>query len=155
MGKALLRSLYDTDAVLLSWPTLVPGLEKILDSSGEDTNLTKILNDLLSGKLLLWMGFIDEEPIGFVTTSFQQIPMGPKYLWIVHAFKKVRVPSQYLLDCFGSLEEFAKEQKCKFIKFYGLRRSWQEKMLAAGFEEGYVEYILDLEKNKETQNADS
>jgi hypothetical protein len=55
------------------------------------------------------------------------------------------------------LEEFAISKDCKSIRFYGKSRPWQSKFLDSGFHIGYLEFVKDLdgEKNESLQKVGS
>lgn len=147
--KFKLVPLYDLQAVLNTWKYYVPGVEAILNNSGNDTNLEKIYNDVMSGKLLLWVGFVNGAYAGFVTTSFHIVPMKGKFLWIVHTYKKIKVSSTFLLRGLLYLEGFAKDAGCRGIKFYAKEKPWQEKLVRIGYEPGYVEYIKNIGEDRD------
>jgi hypothetical protein len=72
------------------------------------------------------------------------MPPNKRHLWIVHAYKTVKTPTIWLLQAYQEIERFAISRKCDSIRFYGLRKKWQEKFLARGFHEGYQEFVKDL-----------
>lgn len=152
MTKVKLIPVYDPQAVLKCWKHIADGLEIVLDHSGNDTSMEKVFNDLMSGRLLLWVGFVDNVYSGFVTTSFHSPSINKKFLWIVHCYKKAKVPSEFLLEGLTYLEDFARESSCSAIKFYALEKPWQNKLKALGYEPGYVEYVKPVgEKNEDLQ----
>ena len=144
--------LYDLNAVLKTWHLYQDGLEMILNNSGEDTNLTKVFNDIMSGKLLLWIGFVDGVYAGFLTTSFQQIFEGPKYGWVVHTYKRISVPTDFLLEGLNQIEVFFKDQQCDYIKFYALKKPWQDKLVLLGYKPMYIEYLKSLKEEKKGED---
>ena len=148
---------YNLQAVLNTWHLYVPGIEAILRNSGDDTNIEKIYNEIMAGNLLLWVGFVDDKYVGFLTTCFQDIPMAGRALWIVHTFKRPKTETAWLLEGFKVIENFAKEKGCKTIKFYALARKWQDRFLALGFKIGYTEFIKEVQHEDlpEISSADS
>lgn len=142
--KFKLIPLYDLQAVFNTWKFYVEGIEAVLDNSGTDTSLEKVFNEIMAGRLLLWVGFIDGEYSGFVTTQISDVPTCGRFLWIVHTYKKIKVPSSFLLEGLKRIEEFAREQKCKTIRFYAKEKPWQQKLVALGYTPGYIEYIKEV-----------
>jgi len=142
--KFKLLCVYDPGAVLKAWPFVSSGVERILDNAGTDTSMDKILNDLLNGSLLLWMMFIDGAYSGFATTRITSTPPYGKSLWIVHTYKKMKVPTEWMMKALEEIERFAQSQGCTNIRFYALPKPWQEKMKAAGYEPGYVEFVKEI-----------
>ncbi len=139
-----LLCVYDAQAILKSWAVITQGLEIMLENAGNDTSLDKIFNDLMAGRLLLWIGMLDGVYVGFVTTQIVDLPPRKKNLWIVHAYKTIRTPTEWLMKTYKTLEEFAVTQKCSSIRFYGLRKKWMEKFEALGYSEGYIEMTKNL-----------
>lgn len=138
-----LLCVYDAVALVNTWPVISGGIEVMLENAGSDTSKDKIFNDLMAGRLLLWLALLDGVYVGFVTTQVVDLPPGKKALWIVHAFKTIKTPTVWLLQAYKTLEEFAASRSCNSIRFYGLRKKWQEKFLAMGYSEGYVEYVKE------------
>jgi len=120
----------------------------MLENSGSDTSMDKIYNELMAGKLLLWIGLLDGEYVGFVTTRVVDTPPDKRHLWIVHAYKSIKTPTEWLLLAYEMLEKFAVSRQCDSIRFYGIRRKWMERFSALGFKEGYVELIKSLKEAK-------
>jgi len=147
-----LLCVYDAAAIMRAWPVISGGLEIMLENSGSDTSLDKIYNDIMAGRLLLWVGMLDGEYAGFVTTQIVDLPPTKKHLWIVHAYKMVATPTMWLLQAYQRLEEFAKVRGCDSIRFYGLAKPWQNKFLALGFHLGYQEFVKEL-KNENLRKS--
>jgi len=139
-----LLCVYMPDAIIRSWPVITEGLEVMLENSGSDTSMDKIFNELMAGQLLLWVGMLDGEYVGFVTTKTIPVPPNKKHLWIVHAYKTVKTPTVWLMRTYQMLEDFAVKQHCSSVRFYGLRKKWQDKFLALGYSEGYIEFVKEL-----------
>jgi hypothetical protein len=149
-SKFKLVPLYDLQAVLNTWKYYQDGLEAVMDNSGSDASLEKAYNDIMSGKILLWVGFLNGEYGGFVTTSCQTVP-GKTYkrLWIHHCYKKAKIPSVWLLAGLRQIEDFARDMGCKEVVFYAKQKPWQEKLVRLGYEPGYIEYIKAIGENDE------
>lgn len=137
--------LYNLQAVFNTWHFYVQGIEAVLRNSGDDTNLEKIYNEIMAGNLLLWVGMVDGKYAGFVTTCFQDLPMGSRSLWVVHTYKVIKVPTEFLLDGLTIIEKFAKEKGCKSVKFYAKPKRWQDKLMALGYAPGYTEFIKEVQ----------
>lgn len=142
--KLTLLCVHNGDAIMKAWPTIQDGLEIMLEHAGSDVSLDKIFNDLMSGRLLLWVGMVGGVYSGFVTTQVVEMPPNKRHLWIVHAYKTVKTPTVWLLEAYQEIEKFAISRKCDSIRFYGLRKKWQDKFFTLGFHEGYQEFVKDL-----------
>jgi len=142
--KFKLIPIYSINGIMRAWPFVADGLEAVLRNAGTDTNLDKIYNDLLAGNLLLWLAFLNGQYIGFATTSIVSVPTLPKHLWIVHTYKKLKVPSEWLLKGLERLEEYAKEMGCLDIRFYAKLKPWQAKLEKLGYAPSYTEYIKEV-----------
>jgi hypothetical protein len=139
-----LLCVYDAQAIMKAWPVITQGLEIMLENAGSDTSMDKIFNDLMAGRLLLWIGMLDGEYMGFVTTQIMDVPPDKRHLWIVHAYKTIKTPTVWLMRAYERLEDFGRKQKCNSVRFYGLRKKWMDKFILMGYREGYVELVRDL-----------
>lgn len=141
--------LYKPEALLNAWPTLTKGLERVLEFSNGDDDLTRILNQALGGELLVWMVMDDSNRyVGFTTTCIRTVGTQPVYKYLVfdHTYK---VPGadfeSFIGTFFGPISDFAKRQGCTSLKLYSLRPL--KKMVAAyGFKPSYTEYVKELDK---------
>ena len=137
--------LYNTESVLKNWKHLSEGMEKVLTYSNNDTNMDEVLNNILSGKLLMWIGFDNNEYCGFVTTSWEVKPTIGKFLWIVHAYGKQGLDPSVLSQALNRLVKYAQEFKAKRVKFYTLRdKAWERKLKKHKFKPSYVEFIREV-----------
>ena len=137
--------LYKTEAILKNWRFLSEGLEKVLFYCSDDTNISKIMNELLSGEMLMWLGFVNGEYSGFLTTKLVPTPMGNLNLWIMQCYAKPHTPSEVWEVGLEIIEDYAKTYHCKQIKFYSVRdKGWERKLYSAGFKRGYVEFIKEV-----------
>ena len=143
-AKFNLLCVYDPEAIIKSWPVITHGLEVMLENAGSDTSMDKIFNDLMAGRLLLWVAMLNGEYVGFVTTQVVDVPPRVKHLWVVHAFKAIKTPTIWLLRAYEMLEEFAVSRQCKSVRFYAKSRPWQSKFLDNGYHIGYLEFVKPL-----------
>lgn len=148
MGENRLRliPLYDTTAVLKNFKYLVDGLEAVIKYTDGDSSIEKILNDVLSGRLLMWIGFYNSEYCGYVTTSISTIANGDRTLWIMHAYKK---PNLGGLDVLAEgqriLIDYARRYNCKTIRFYTLRgKAFERKLKGYGWKQTYQEFCQEI-----------
>lgn len=134
----------EADKILNCWNTISKGLEIVHEFSNGDMSLPKVLNDLLAGDLLLWMGFADGKYCGFVTVRKDININANNYLSIVHLYIKQGTDKQIFLNGMDNLKPFAKEQGCHKMRFWTLRKGWERKLIPMGFKQSYIEYTLDL-----------
>jgi len=146
MKELLLYPIYNPRGVINSFPLISKGLTRILDFTYKDTSMTKVLNDILSGDLLLWIIYVNHEYVGFLTTKIEDIPDGGRNLWIVHLYAN-NIDKTIILEGYKRLEQFAKEHKCNTMRFLTMRDEAFERRLAdIGFKKGYTEFIKDIEQ---------
>ncbi len=131
--------------VLQYWPELLPGFLDCLKYSNGDDDISKILREILTGDLLVWVwenedGVID----GFVCTKIQEINISPPvrhliadYCWCSPSV----MPLSLTEKTHKHLETFAKTCNCVKIKTYTLRDKMERWMKAGGFEPSYREYV--------------
>ena len=133
--------LYDPAAVLKNWKFLSEGLEIVLNYTKGDSSEAKIVNEILTGQLLLWIGFYDNIYCGFVTTQIEVIPNAQdKYLNIKQLFIKQGMDKEVFFGGFTLLKEFATKWQCNKLRFWTMRRGWEKKLLNKGWKQTYMEY---------------
>ncbi len=141
---------YDTQAVLKNWQYINEGLERVLSHTENDTSLTKILNKLLSGQMLLWLAFVDDIYSGFFTTEIVDYPNNTgttRSLWVCQLFAKSFLDKSIWDNGIKILEDYAKNMNCNNIRFWTKRDAgWEKKLNGSGFRRGYTEFIKDLRK---------
>lgn len=144
MNALMLYPVYNPRGVINAFPLISKGLEKILSFTYKDTSMTKILNDILSGELLLWVIYYNHEYRGFMTTKIEDIPDSGKNLWIVHLFAK-NLDKSVIIDGAKQIERYAKEWKCQTIRFLTMRdEAFERRLEGIGFKKGYTEFIKDV-----------
>ena len=140
-----LLPIYNPKAVFDTWPQITEGMSEILEYTTGDSSFAKILNDLLSGNLLLWVGYKDNEYIGFVTTRIDDIPTCYRALSLVHVFVKHNSLKDIMLESITELDRFAKEQNCTKIRMWSIRdKAFNRVLEPIGFKQGYVEFIREV-----------
>lgn len=139
--------LYEIEAVLNSWHYFQKGVERILEFAGSDTSLAKIYNDIVAGKLLLWIALLDGEYCGFATTRFDNSVFGRKALWIVHTFIKTGIDSNIFIEGFKEMKDYGRQFNCDIIQFYTKRSiAFERKLEKLGWETSYTEFIFNLRR---------
>ena len=137
--------LYNTESVLKNWKHLSEGMEIVLSHSNGDSDIDEVLNDILSGKLLMWIGFDNNEYCGFVTTIWEIKPTVGKFLLIAHAYGRNGLDPSVLMQGLDRLVKYAQEFKAKRVKFYTLRdKAWERKLRKYKFKPSYVEFIREV-----------
>ena len=134
----------ESEKILNCWTTIIKGVEIVNEFSIGDMSLAKVLNDLLSGELLLWMGFADGKYCGFVTVRKDTNIGANTFLSIVHLFIKPGTDRDLFLKGLEDVKKFAKEQGCQKMRFWTLRKGWERRLIPMGFKQSYIEYTLDL-----------
>lgn len=144
MTNLNLYPIYNPKAVINCFSFIAKGLERILSFTYKDTSMTKILNDILSGDLLLWLIYEGREYKGFLTTKIDDIPDEGKNLWIVHLFCK-DLNKDIIIEGAERLESFAKKYNCQTMRFLSMRdEAFERRLSGIGFKKGYTEFIKDI-----------
>jgi len=138
----------ESEKILNCWQTITKGIEIVHEFTNGDMSLAKILNDLLSGDLLLWMGFLDGKYCGFITVRKDINVDATNFLSMVHLFIKPGINKETFLQGLDDIKKFAKEQGCQKMRFWTLRKGWERRLVPMGFKQSYIEYVLDLENIK-------
>ena len=136
----------ELEKVLNCWGTITKGVEIVNEFANGDMSKAKVLNDLLAGDLLLWMGFLDGVYCGFITVRKDTNIDAKTFLSIVHLFIKPGTSKETFLNGLGALKKFAKEQGCQIMRFWVLRKGWEKRLIPIGFKQSYIEYTLDVEE---------
>ena len=137
--------LWDTQAVLKNWSIFTEGLEKIALHTDDEMDFNTLLNEILSGKLLMWIGFVDGEYNGFSTTKFSENSLGKRYLWVVHGYIKIEGDHDAWTEGMKVLEEFARKSNCSALKFYTDReKPYARKISKLGWRITYTEFVKDI-----------
>ena len=148
-GDFKIIPLYEIEAVLNSWHYLQKGVERILEFAGSDTSLAKIYNDIVAGKLLLWIALLDGEYCGFATTRFDNSVFGRKALWIVHTFIKSGLNPDIFMEGFKEMKDYGRQFNCDILQFYTRRSmAFERKLTKLGWETSYTEFIFNLRRQE-------
>lgn len=134
----------ESEKILNCWGTITTGLEVVHEFTNGDMSLPQVLNDLLSGDLLLWMGFLDGHYCGFVTVRKDMNIQSTNFLSVVHLFIKPGTDKHTFLNGLDNLKKFAKEQGCQKMRFWSTRKGWETRLIPIGFKQSYIEYTLVL-----------
>jgi hypothetical protein len=108
------------------WFYVRPKLEIILSRSPERWIPEDIYADCLSGRSMLWLGFYEEKPFGFVVVQCQEIDT--LHLWAGYCEQNIPDAVKWKL-----IEEVAKDLKMKKISFESWRKGWIKKSKQLGF----------------------
>lgn len=141
---------YDINALLNVWPTIIKDVEQVLIFTTGDSTLEKIFNELCSGLLLLWIGFQQNKYCGFLTTRIYETPFKKekeRSLWITHTFIKKGFDKNIFLEGFNIIKEFGIKQKCHTIRFWSKRdKAFSKRMKPLGWQHGYQEFIYNIKQ---------
>ena len=141
---------YDINALLNVWPTIIKDIEQVLIFSTGDSTLEKIFNELCSGQLLLWIGFQQDKYCGFLTTRTYETPFKDKKarsLWIPHLFIKKGFDKEVFLQGFEMIKKFGIKHKCDTLRFWSKRdKAFSRRMKSLGWRHGYQEFIYDIKQ---------
>lgn len=137
--------IYDREAIItFGWELLQKGLDTLENLSKGDANKEVILNDLLAGNSLLWLGFVDGKYVGFLTTKFDFRGTNKKDLFIEEAYIEKGSASEIFEEALIKVEEFAKMNNCQRIRALTNRNGLLRKL--KDWKEGYFEVFKEVEK---------
>lgn len=133
--------------ILTCWEHITLDMELLEKITRESVNLVEVLNCLLSGGLLLWMGFYEGKYCGFITTRIERDTNVSLRLNVVQCYVKKGINPECFYTGFKQLKEFAISQKCKKISVWANRKGEQKLLEPMGFKQTYIQYDLDLRED--------
>lgn len=138
--------IYNPHAVINTWGQISDGVDEVLKYTNGDSSRAKILNEILSGNVLLWVGYSDGEYCGYVTTRIDDIPTCYKCLSIVHLYVKDGKWKEIMLEGLNKLGDFAKSQGCTKFRMWTLRdKAFNRVLEPEGWVDGYSEFTKEVE----------
>lgn len=137
--------LYNAKAVMAAWPTIVPGMERVIEYSTDCDDLPNVLNGILSGELLLWLLFVDGKYGGFITTTVRVFGTNPpqKVLWIQHTFRDPKCTLDPIKSFMDTVVDFARRNDCDAIRFSTTRAGAMEKRVE---DYGFIPVTVEFER---------
>jgi hypothetical protein len=138
--------LYDPKAVMNVWHRLVDGVEKVFSHADIDEDVTKMLNAILAGQKLLWLGFVDGVYAGFAVTSIHTTPTNPprKFMLVYAAYKNPKIDEDLTGRFFTKFEDYAQQNGCVQIECYSTRKGFERYILKQGFRPTYTRFVKDI-----------
>jgi len=156
--KFTLHPLYNVTAVLNNWKVFSQGVERVLHYANGDIDMTSILNDILGKapndkqQYLMWIGLLDNEYCGFITTRTERHPTTLNTLAVMSCYIKKGTDKNIFLEGMEKMQTIAKKWGYDRIVFRTTRSGWEKKLLNKGWKTGYTEYIYSLNDKKEEQS---
>jgi hypothetical protein len=75
------------EGVLTVWPRILQGLEIVVGMAATESSKTRIMNELLTGNLLLWYATVKGEYVGYAITGYENYPLEDyRALTITHSY---------------------------------------------------------------------
>lgn len=128
-------------AILSNWQYFTEGLEKVLSYSTGDSSYEKVLNEILSGQITMFIAFLDGKYVGFCTTRLDNYLLSDSYITIVHLYIKPGTDENVFYSGFKYIyEKLCLPNKSK-LRFFSKRNGWTKRLLDKGWELGYSEFI--------------
>lgn len=128
-------------AILSNWHYFTEGLEKVLSFSTGDSSYEKVLNEILSGQLTMFIGFLDGKYVGFCTTRLDNYLLADSYITIVHLYIKPGTNEEIFHLGFNYIyEKLCKPNNSK-LRFFSKRNGWTKRLLSKGWQTGYQEFV--------------
>ena len=138
MNKFDLLPIYVKDGILLFWEIMQEGLEEISQKGYMDKEV--LLIELLNGRILLWIGFLDGKYVGFATTQ----RLNKKEMFIPYAYIKKEASNEIFLEGIRILENFVRKEKCKRLVFLTRREKGFLRKLGEKWKERCVELVKEV-----------
>ena len=135
----------ESHGVLKNWKFLQEGIDRVGKTTIGDFSEAMLLNLIAKGELLLWMGFLDGNYCGFLTTRYDVSNFSDNFLTVVHAYIKAGTDPMVFWGGFDAVKEHGRKLKCSKLRFYTTRdKAFEKRMAPIGWKVGYVEFTYDL-----------
>lgn len=128
------------------WPTLVNGLDEIIESSKGDLSRGIVLKEVLNGYSNLWLGFVDGKYAGFATTTFNPHLDGLNFITIKQVYIKKGTALEILLKGQKKLFEFGKKLNCDKVRMVTNNLKERKALRRLGWKPTYQEYEINLKE---------
>ena len=127
-------------------PEMTDGIESVLNKNIGDMSFQVIINEILQGKLLLWVGFLKGKYIGFVTTRIDDNIGAKRYLSVIHLFIKKGESKEIFENGFAQLRAFGEKTNCDEMRMWTIRDGWERRLIPLGWKQTNIEYNLSLKE---------
>ena len=139
---------YDIKALQRVWGFCIEGVEEVLRNSVKTISFPEIYNDLLAGRLLLWIGFFDKKYCGFLITQIMSVPFSGRHLHIIALYIKPEADRDVFMKGFKEISGFAEKQGCDSMRFWTKRgKGFARKLVKEGWQAGAQEFYYNLQKD--------
>lgn len=143
-NKVKIIHLYDTTAIAKNWHFFVEGVEKVLDHSEKDMNITFVYNNLMAGRWYMFTVFNNNKYVGFFIVKEDSTPFGERNVIVVQCYLKPGTDKNIFGEVVKECEELAKKSKCQKVKCYSLRKGMEKFVKPFGYKTGYIEYYKEV-----------
>lgn len=144
-GELKLMMITDPKVLLDKFGYFIEGLESILKYTHGDSTLSGIFEKVLGGQYHLWVAFYDNTYAGLMTTRFEDIPQGKKFLTIMHVYTKPNIPQDMWIQGYKEVENLAKKYGCNALRMWTEReKGFTRKLKKDGWKPMYVEFVKEV-----------
>lgn len=144
-GEFKLMMITDAKVLIDKFGHFIEGLESVLKYTHGDATLAMIFEKILGGHYQLWIAFYDNKYAGFMTTRFEDVPQGKKFMNILHVYTKPDVPSDMWLQAHKEVEVIARKYGYSFLRMWTEReKGWTRKLKKEGWKPMYTEFIKEV-----------
>jgi len=137
------------ELILKYWPELQPGFLDVLQYSNGDDDISRILTDLLTRQMIVWLWFgANDQILGFLTTKVEltRTSIQDKVLIVDHVYIYPDTePGTLAVKSAKFLQNYAKSLGCVKIKGYSLREEMQGWFKRLGYTPSYQEWVIDVD----------
>lgn len=122
-----------TTMIDLIWPKVLPWLEKPIDLSHDEVDISALKNHLKQGNHLLCTISIDTDIIGVFTLEVRTFDTGLRAMYIpLVAGKDIH---KWIDRGFKVIEAIAKDYNCTELRGISVRKGWMRMLKDRGWEE--------------------
>jgi len=147
--RPIYSTIYTPDQLLAFWQLMAKDCERVLAHGDNDEDMDSVFNEIMAGRILLWIIFVDEKYAGYLTTAIRTTTTRPvqRWLWISHLSKKLGVQADIRAAAMSAMIEHAITERCSEIRFYSTRamEKWTKDF---GFRPSYTEYKYTVQGGK-------
>lgn len=130
----------------LIWPTIVSGLDVVIESSSGDLSKGIVLKEILNGYTTLWLGFVDGKYAGFATTAFNPHLDGLNFITIKQVYIKPGTGLEIFLKGQKKIFEFGKKLNCDKVRMVTNNLKERKALKRLGWKPTYQEFEINLKE---------
>lgn len=133
------------DVVLENWQMFKPGFAALSNHSMGDYSMTTVFDDIWTGKTIFLVGMMGNEYAGFVNIRVDKYLDARSFVTIIHLYIKPGMSPEVFMEGMKFIEEFARKQGCKALRFFTLRDgAFMRRLKPLGWKAEYVQLTKEV-----------